>query len=161
VCKQWCDLAYPIIWQRPAISRLANLAAFARVLLAPTTTQPYAEAVRRINLSHVLEEKYGDEIFMALKKCTKTERMTPGPKSDPSSKAMSEVFRHMPNLCAVDLSHMRQVDDPVVKALAETCSGLQGLNVTMCRLVGDEAISLLADKCKNLRRVSPDLCEFS
>lgn len=68
---------------------------------------------------------------------------------------MCRVFRHMPNLVSVDLSSLVQVNDEVIKTLAETCPNtLQGLNINGCRMVGDEAVCLLAEKCHNLRRVS-------
>lgn len=153
VCKQWCDISYPIIWQRPVIRNLAGFAKIARVLLSPNSTQPYADAIRRINLGNVTDE-YDDEMFMSLQACVKTERMTLGPRSTTSSKAMCTVFGNMPNLVAIDLSNLSRVDDTVIKTLAQTCIGLQGLNINGCKLVGDEAVSLLAANCKGLRRVS-------
>jgi F-box and leucine-rich repeat protein GRR1 len=153
VCRQWCDIAYPLIWQRPVIRNLAGFANVARVLLSPDSTQHYADAVRRINLANVTDE-YDDEMFMSLRACVKTERMTLGPRSMTSPRAMCQVFGSMPKLVAIDLSNLSLVDDAVIKTLAQTCTGLQGLNINGCRLVGDEAICLLAEKCKNLRRVS-------
>jgi len=153
VCKQWFDISYPIIWQRPVIRNLSGFANIARVLLSPNSTQLYADAIRRINLGNVTDE-YDDEMFMSLQACTKTERMTLGPKSITSAKAMCRVFGSMPNLVAIDLSNISRVDDTVIKTLAETCPGLQGLNINGCKLVGDEAVCALAANCKSLRRVS-------
>jgi F-box and leucine-rich repeat protein GRR1 len=67
---------------------------------------------------------------------------------------MCRVFGSMPHLVAIDLSNISRVDDTVIKTLAQTCPGLQGLNINGCKLVGDEAICALAANCKSLRRVS-------
>lgn len=152
VNKTWCLYAFSLLWTRPSITRVSQLADVARVFESDKSLLPYANTVKRINLSAVTSE-LDINLFAPWKKCTRAERITLSGSDKLSSRAMRDVFSHMPNLVAIDLNKVWACDDNVISTIARGCRDLQGLNINGCSRVGDESMLQIAKNCKLMRRV--------
>lgn len=159
VNKTWCLYAFSLLWNRPIATRAAQVATISRVFNSEDPSLPYANAVKRINLSAVTHGPVDDHLFEPWKACTRAERLTLGSNARVSARVLRNVLQHMPNLIAVDLAKISSCDDAAIRTLAETCTDLQGLNINGCTMVGDEAMRVVADQCRNMRRVSHGLPE--
>ena len=75
-----------------------------------------------------------------------------------SSSVLSEFFQGRHSLTQITLRRCSQVDDDVVRAIADNCPNLQYLNITgvknvIGRVVSDESIVYLATKCRDLKYI--------
>ena len=75
-----------------------------------------------------------------------------------SSSVLSEFFQGRHSLTEITLRRCSQVDDDVVRAIADNCPNLQCLNITRVkndveRGVSDESIVYLATKCPELKHI--------
>lgn len=75
-----------------------------------------------------------------------------------SSSVLSEFFQGRHSLTEITLRRCSQVDNDVVRAIADNCPNLQCLNITRVnddveRGVSDESIVYLASKCRDLKYI--------
>lgn len=157
VNKTWCLYAFSLLWNRPVLSYRDQLVSFARILASDNPSLPYAIAVKRINLSAVAHS-FNDNLLLPWKACTRAERVTLGGSSRLTAQTLAKVLGQMPNMIALDLNRVMLCDDRVLRTVAETAPGLQGLNLNGCAMVGDESMKLVAERCRLMRRVSKRCC---
>lgn len=155
VSKTWCLSAFPLLWARPGITSISQLASLVRVLLTPVPrlTLPYPNYVRRISLV-ALGQYLTDEYFLGLAQCHRVERLTLSGASQVSSFALRAVIEKMPDLVAVDLASTPGTDYTVLEAIGANCPRLHGLNLSGCKDVDANGVMALTRGCKVLRRVS-------
>jgi F-box and leucine-rich repeat protein GRR1 len=153
VSKQWCLIAFPILWQKPSLSSIDAFRLFVRVLREPEPLLPYSTAVKRL-VFNGFSRHIDDDSFEAIGLCQNLERLTLPGASRLSSKALISVFGKLQNLIAVDLWGVEAVNDQVVSQIATSCPKIQGLNLAQCNSITDEGILAVAAKSAKLRRVS-------
>mmetsp|Transcript_26435 Transcript_26435/g.41320 ORF Transcript_26435/g.41320 Transcript_26435/m.41320 type:complete len:260 (+) Transcript_26435:91-870(+) len=89
----------------------------------------------------------GDELdFISLKSCLKV-----------TDEGFEMVFKHCPNLVALDLAFCELLSDRSMQVLRFSCTGLQSLNLTGCRNLTDEGCKSIAG-LPELRRIELELC---
>ena len=155
VCKAWSKCAVENVWFRPSIKNIATFLKFASNLppysRKPTTLFPYAQFVRRLNLLNIAKE-LTPQYFVLLEGCTQLERLTMGGALHITNPVMTDVIPRFKRLLALDVSQLELGDDGL-RAIAESCRLLQGLNVSQCSRLTDRSIMLVAENCHSLRRV--------
>lgn len=159
VCKAWCLCGVELLWHRPSFYRISSLFKLIHIIRRPDQTFPYANFVRRLNLS-LLANDLEDSLFGRMAVCTRLERLTLTGCTMISDDTIASVLQHTKHLVAADFSDVVQLTDKSVMTIAENCPRLQGINLTGCKNVTSASIAQLAKSCKLLRRVKLCGCEL-
>ncbi|CAK9784481.1 RNI-like protein [Cutaneotrichosporon oleaginosum] len=157
VSQSWCLAAYPLIWQRPALSTVSQFAGFVRALGTPRPLLPYPTTVRRL-LCNSFARHLTNDLFGEITACRYLERLTIPGATRLSVTTLLEVLGQLPELVSIDVSGMDAVNDKVVKKIASSCRKLQGLNLSRCKRIGDEGILAVAQQLPHLRRIKLSGC---
>ncbi|OXG19701.1 F-box and leucine-rich repeat protein GRR1 [Cryptococcus neoformans Tu401-1] len=157
VSRFWCLCAFSLLWYKPTLPTITQLASIIRVIHSPTRSLPYANAIRRLPLIQ-LGPTLTDELFTSLSVCSRLERLNISGADKLTSGALRNVIACVPNLVSLDLTGVINTDDAVLVVVGETCKKLQAINLSECRLVGDEGVLALAKESRVLRRIKFDKC---
>ena len=122
--------------------------------MSPSTSLPYADRIRRLNLT-AIGPVISDSLLVGLERCAHVERLTITDAEHVSSAALVTLLRGMGEVPSVDLSSSPGVDYDVLAVISERQTRLHGLNISDCKGLGDSGLSLLASSHpRKLRRVS-------
>ncbi|KAE8540539.1 hypothetical protein D1P53_003489 [Cryptococcus gattii VGV] len=157
VSRFWCLCAFSLLWYKPTLPTITQLASIVRVIHSPSRSLPYANAIRRLPLIQ-LGPTLTDELFTSLSVCSRLERLNISGADKLTSRALRNVIACVPNLVSLDLTGVINTDDAVLVVVGETCKKLQAINLSDCKLVGDEGVLALAKESRVLRRIKFDKC---
>jgi F-box and leucine-rich repeat protein GRR1 len=152
VCKKWARCAIDLLWHRPLFTDWGKLTKVAHAIEEPESTWPYADMVKRLNLSNL--NAINDGTLQPFAKCKRIERLTLTGCANLTDQGIINLVEGNRNLLALDITGINFITDSTVQALAKNCPKLQGLNITGCHQVTDSSLVPLARACKYLKRVS-------
>lgn len=154
VCQKWAANCVGILWHRPSCNRFENLRSVVTSVGKPDGLFPYAELIKRLNLS-ALTDKVSDGTVLPFTQCKRIERLTLTNCSKLTDKGVSDLVEGNRHLQALDVSELRSLTDHTLFTVAKNCPRLQGLNITGCAKVTDESLIVVSENCRQLKRVSP------
>ncbi|KAK0206346.1 hypothetical protein DFS33DRAFT_1314054 [Desarmillaria ectypa] len=152
VCRAWCECSVELLWHKPGFTSFETLEKMSKLLGAPNQTFAYSSFIRRLNFI-ALSKNLNDDVFAALAKCDRLERLTLVNCVLLTSNVLTRVLPSFPNLVAIDVSDVISTTDEAVIGLASSARRLQGINLTGCKNVTDAGVLALAETCPFLRRV--------
>lgn len=125
-----------------------------QTLALPQTVFPYADYIRRLNLS-LLGPDVTDEMLVRFSPCTRLERLLLPGSVHATEGALERILANCSSgLLSLDLSEIPCVTDSLIEHVARECPGLHTLYLGSCSALTDEAIVKVAKGCPLLKRVS-------
>ncbi|KAL1986263.1 hypothetical protein VTN96DRAFT_6631 [Rasamsonia emersonii] len=152
VCQKWAANCVGILWHRPSCNRFENLRSVVTSVGKPDSLFPYAELIKRLNLS-ALTDKVSDGTVLPFTQCKRIERLTLTNCSKLTDKGVSDLVEGNRYLQALDVSELRSLTDHTLFTVAKNCPRLQGLNITGCAKVTDESLIVVSENCRQLKRL--------
>lgn len=153
VCRKWAANCVGILWHRPSCNKFENLRSVVSSVGGKNSLFPYAELIRRLNLSS-LTDKVSDGTVVPFTHCKRIERLTLTNCSKLTDNGVSDLIDGSRHLQALDVSELRSLTDHTLYTVANNCPRLQGLNITSCVKVTDESLIKVSENCRQLKRVS-------
>ncbi|MCJ1307138.1 SCF ubiquitin ligase complex subunit [Agyrium rufum] len=155
--KRWGRNSVELLWHRPVCNSWDNLKSVANAVVDPRSYYPYADLIRRLNLSS-LADQINDGTLQPFERCKRIERLTLTNCSQVTDQGIMNIVKGSSGLLALDITGLHSVSDNTIEALADNCPRLQGLNITGCRKVTDWSLVKLAKACKYLKRLKFNKC---
>ena len=152
VSRGWSRCCVDLLWHRPLFTTWDKLRIVAESIGKPDPYWPYADLVRRLNLSN-LSAEINDGTLQPFRDCKRVERLTLTGCKNLTDQAIITLVEGNRYLLAVDLTSIESITDSAVQALSRNCPRLQGLNTTGCKNLTDDSLVSLAASCKYLKRV--------
>ncbi|KZV81880.1 RNI-like protein [Exidia glandulosa HHB12029] len=152
VSREWCQCGMRHIWDRPPIRGEDDAQRIFHILETPDTLFPYATFVHRLNLRPVYKTLTDNDIDR-VGLCVNLERLTLAGCGNLSSDALIRLFTRLPKLASISAQEVLEINDAVLLAIARSCRGLQGLDITGCHSVTDEGVTALAKACPSFLRI--------
>lgn len=159
VSRLWCLSGFSILWHKPHLTHTHQLVKLTRVIRSSSTSLPYATSIRRLNLASIANH-LTDYLIDGLELATRVDRVTLSGAEGISSIALKKFVGGLKEVTSIDLSMTANVEDAVVKMIAEHCERIQAIHMAGCKSVGDEGLKAVAEKRKMLRRVSRDFIQL-
>ncbi|KAF9211275.1 SCF ubiquitin ligase complex subunit [Podila verticillata] len=129
-----------------------------QTLALPRTIFPYADYIRRLNLSF-LGPDVTDEMLVRFSPCTRLERLLLPGSVHATEGALERILANCSSgLLSLDLSEIPCVTDSLIKHVARECPGLHTLYLGSCPALTDEAIVKVAKGCPLLKRIKLTQC---
>ena len=160
VCRSWAANCVGILWHRPSCNKWDNLRSVVASVGKTDSLFPYAELVKRLNLS-ALTEKVSDGTVVPFTQCKRIERLTLTNCSKLTDKGVSDLVEGNRYLQALDVTELRSLTDHTLFTVAKNCPRLQGLNIAGCANVTDDSLIAVSESCRQLKRVSSLVFRFS
>lgn len=153
VCRGWAVNCVALLWNRPSCNNWDSLKSVAASVGKPNSLFAYAELVKRLNLSSLMED-VSDGTVVPFTQCKRIERLTLTNCSKLTDKGVSDLVEGNRHLQALDVSDLRSLTDHTLYTVSENCPRLQGLNITGCSKATDDSLVVLSQNCRHIRRVS-------
>lgn len=143
-----------LLWSRPQFQNKGVAQKMIQILALPQTVFPYADYIRRLNLSF-LGPDVTDEMLTHFSPCTRLERLLLPGSVHATEGALERILANCSSrLLSLDLSEIPCVTDSLVEHIARECPRLNTLYLGSCPALTDEAIVNVAKGCPLLKRVS-------
>ncbi|KAG0293257.1 SCF ubiquitin ligase complex subunit [Linnemannia gamsii] len=157
VCKLWCSCGMNLLWSKPALLTLSVAERMAQTMALPSTIFPYANYIRRLNLSFIASE-VTDPILIQFEPCVQLERLLLAGSNKATITGLQRVLSGCSGLYSLDLSDIPAVTDALIEYVAENCPRLHTLYVGSCSSITDDSIVKLAKSCLQLKRIKLSQC---
>ncbi|KAF8944543.1 SCF ubiquitin ligase complex subunit, partial [Haplosporangium gracile] len=151
VCKLWCSCGMDLLWSKPALLTLPVAERMVQTISLPNTIFPYANYIRRLNLSFIAPD-VTDPMLFQFAPCVRLERLLLAGSNKATIAGLQSVLSGCPGLYSLDLSDIPAVTDALIEYVAEKCPRLHTLYVGSCSSLTDDSIVKLATNCPQLKR---------
>ncbi|KAI8982272.1 hypothetical protein BDF20DRAFT_817846 [Mycotypha africana] len=166
-CKNWSYPSLQLLWHKPIISKPQTWLQVQRVLMKQQQSSSYCSYghfIRRLNLSAVADFISDDTLYLLVNCCQHLDRLTLTGCHHLTNRGL-QTFLSLPStslllshLLSLDLSDIPHLSDETVALIANTCTKLQGLNLSVAYEediygITDKSIIELAKNCNDLRRI--------
>ena len=152
VSRAWARCCVELLWHRPLFTSWDKLKVVAESIGKTDPYWPYADLVRRLNLSN-LSQEINDGTLEPFRDCKRIERLTLTGCQNLTDQGIITLVEGNRCLLALDVTGISSLTDITVHTLARNCPRLQGLNITGCRNLTDNSLVPLAENCRYLKRV--------
>ncbi|KAG9065050.1 SCF ubiquitin ligase complex subunit [Linnemannia hyalina] len=159
VCKLWCSCGMDLLWSKPAFLTIPVAERMAQTLSLPSTIFPYANYIRRLNLSFIAPD-VTDSILIQFAPCVRLERLLLAGGNKTTMVGLQHVLSGCPGLYSLDLSDIPAVTDALIEYVAEKCPRLHTLYIGSCSSLTDDSIVKLATSCPQLKRIKLSQCSL-
>ncbi|KAF8932974.1 SCF ubiquitin ligase complex subunit [Dissophora ornata] len=157
VCKQWCSCGIDLLWSRPSLLTSATAERMVETMAAPNTMFPYADYIRRLNLS-VLATELHDSMLAQFTSCSRLERLLLAGSVNLTDAGLRRILTRCSELYSLDLSEIPAVTDALLEDIAAECPHLHTLYLGSCSAITDESVVKLAMSCPQLKRIKLSQC---
>lgn len=151
VCRNWAANCVGILWHRPSCNNWDNLKSVASSVGNPNSLFTYADLIKRLNLSALMDVSDGTVVPFA--QCKRVERLTLTNCSQLTDKGISDLVEGNRHLQALDVSDLRHLTDHTLYTVSQNCPRLQGLNITGCSKVTDDSLLVVSQNCRQIKRL--------
>ncbi|KAF9086914.1 SCF ubiquitin ligase complex subunit [Mortierella sp. GBA35] len=157
VCKLWCSCGMDLLWSKPSLLTMSVADRMLETMSLPNTIFPYANYIRRLNLSFLAPE-VTDPMLVQLAPCLRLERLLLAGSTRATMPGLQSILSGCPGLYSLDLSDIPAVTDVLIEYVAEKCPRLHTLYVGSCSSLTDDSIVKLATSCRQLKRIKLSQC---
>ncbi|KAF9298328.1 SCF ubiquitin ligase complex subunit [Linnemannia elongata] len=159
VCKLWCNCGMDLLWSKPTFLTVPIAERMVQTLSLPSTIFPYANYIRRLNLSFIAPD-VTDPMLIQFASCVRLERLLLAGGNKATMVGLQHVLSRCPGLYSLDLSDIPAVTDALIEYVAEKCPRLHTLYVGNCSSLTDDSIVKLATFCPQLKRIKLSQCSL-
>ncbi|KAF9952242.1 SCF ubiquitin ligase complex subunit, partial [Modicella reniformis] len=157
VCKLWCSCGMDLLWSKPPLMTVSAAERMARTIASPNQTFPYADYIRRLNLSF-LGTELTDSVLLPFGSCSRLERLLLAGSVNITADALGQILLNCSGLSSLDLSEIPAVSDTLLEDVVAKCPRLHTVYLGSCSAVTDQAVVKLATSCTQLKRVKLSQC---
>ncbi|KAF9092751.1 SCF ubiquitin ligase complex subunit [Mortierella sp. AM989] len=157
VCKFWCSCGIDLLWSKPSLLTLSTAEQMIQTMASPNTIFPYADYIRRLNLS-LLGPELTDSMLMQFASCSRLERLLLAGSVKITSTGLNKILSSCSGLFSLDLSEIPAVTDELLENVASDCPRLHTLYLGSCPAITDESMVKLANNCPQIKRIKLSQC---
>ncbi|KAG0049811.1 SCF ubiquitin ligase complex subunit [Gryganskiella cystojenkinii] len=146
VCKLWCCCGMDLLWSKPSLLTLSVIERMIETLSpSPKTLFPYAEYIRRLNLSFLAHD-LTDSLLTQFAACTRLERLLLAGSNKTTETGLKQILKlsSCRGLYALDLSEIPAVTDSLLEHISLSCPQLHTLYLGSCSTITDDALIKLS-----------------
>ncbi|KAK3821112.1 MAG: hypothetical protein J3Q66DRAFT_377379 [Benniella sp.] len=157
VCKLWCNCGIDLLWSKPSLMTPSTAERMVRTIASPNTTFPYADYIRRLNLSF-LGAALTDSVLLHFTACSRLERLLLSGSVNVTAPALEQILFSCSGLCSLDLSDVPAVTDTLLEDVIAKCTRLHTIYLGSCSTITDQAVVELATRCTQLKKIKLSQC---
>ncbi|KAG0316368.1 SCF ubiquitin ligase complex subunit [Dissophora globulifera] len=158
-CKTWCSCGVSLLWSKPSLLTVSAADRMVRTIAIPNTIFPYADYIRRLNLSFLAVD-VTDDMLAQFATCSRLERLLLAGSIQISDVALKQILVRCSGLYSLDLSEIPSVTDSLLESVAAQCPRLHTLYLGSCPAITDDSVVKLARSCPQLKRLKLSHCEL-